>query len=96
MALFVAEHRHAADRCPAKNPQFAPMLLGLVSNENAQKQGITIHGDAVANGAHHLYLIVDGPNEAAVRQYFAPFSMAGTLDVVPASHCEAVVGRGGC
>jgi len=96
MPLFVAEHEHPADRCPAGNPQMAPFLLQILSNENAQKHGIKIHADAVARGKHHLYVIVDGPSEEAVRTYLEPFGQAGTLKVLPSSHCEEVVARGEC
>jgi hypothetical protein len=96
MALFVAEHRHAADRCPAGNPQMAPFLLQILSSENAAKAGLKLHGDAVARGQHHLFVIIEGPNEAAVRQYLGPFAQAGSLDLIPASSCEDVVSRGTC
>ena len=96
MPLFVAEHEHPADRCPAGNPQMAPFLLQILSNENARKQGLTIRADAVASGRHHLYVVLEGPSESAVRQYLAPFGQAGTLTVLPASHCEEVVARGKC
>ncbi|MGA9839171.1 MAG: DUF3303 family protein [Thermoplasmata archaeon] len=94
MALFVAEHRHAADHCPAGNPEMAPFLLQLLSDEHASKAGLTLRGDAVVRGQHHLYVIVEGPTEGAVRDYLAPFAQAGSLDVVPASSCEDVVRRG--
>ncbi len=96
MPLFVAEHRHPADRCPAGNPQMAPFLLQILSPANAKKAGLTLVGDAVARGQHHLYVIVEGPSEAAVRQYLGAFAQAGSLDVVPASTCEEVVSRGAC
>lgn len=96
MTLFVTEHTHPGERCPANNPQMAAGLLQIVNASNAKRHGITIHGDAVADGQHHLYLIVDAPAEAAVREYFAPFGQLGTLRVTPASHCEQVVGRGHC
>lgn len=96
MALFVAEHRHPAEHCPAENPQMAPMLLQLLSPPAAAQHGVKIHGEAVANGRHHLYLIVDAADEATVRTYLAPFAQAGSLEVVGASTCETVVGRGHC
>lgn len=96
MALFVAEHEHPGDRCPANDPQMAAGLLQIVNAANAKREGITIHGDAVATGKHHLYLIVDAPSEGAVRKYFAAFGQLGTLTVTPASHCEQVVQRGHC
>ena len=94
MPLYVTEHTHPAERCPAGNPQMAAGLLALI--RNADKAGIKIHGDAVTEHQHHLYVIADAPSEAAVRQYFAPFGQMGTLTVTPASHCEQVVARGAC
>ncbi|MGA7861302.1 MAG: DUF3303 family protein [Thermoplasmata archaeon] len=96
MSLFVTEHTHPAETCPAKTPQMAAALLQIVNPSNAAKAGIKIHGDAVANGSHHLFLIVDATDENLVRQYFAPFGQLGTLKVTPASHCEEVVSRGHC
>jgi len=96
MAVYLAEHTHPAERCPAKNPPMAQGLLGIVSPDNARRNGITIHGEAVANGKHHLYLIVEGPSEEAVLAYFAPFRGAGSLTVSAASSCEEVVHRGAC
>ncbi len=94
MPLFVAEHTHPADRCPAKDPRMAGGLLALISN--AGKAGIKIHGDAVTNQQHHLYIIADADSADVVRSYFAPFGQMGTLTVAPASHCEEVVARGAC
>ncbi len=96
MPLFVAEHRHPPDRCPAADPKTAPFLLQILSHENARKAGLVIHGDAVERGKHHLYVIIEGPSELAVRQYLAPFGQAGSLDLVEASSCEDVVQRGAC
>lgn len=96
MPLFVVEHTHTAAGCPAQNPQVAPALLQIVAPANAAKAGLTLHGDAVADGGHHLFLILDGPNQDVVRAYFAPFGQLGTLRVTPASHCEQVVARGSC
>lgn len=96
MPLFVVEHRHPADRCPAGNPQMAPYLLKILSNENAKQAGLNLVGDAVARGQHHLYVLIEGPDEGAVRQYLGAFGQAGSLDVIPASSCEDVVARGAC
>ena len=96
MPLFVVEHTHPANACPAHNPQIAPALLQIVSPTNAAKAGLTIRGDAVANGGHHLYVLLEGPNPESVQKYFAPFGQLGTLQVTPASHCEQVVARGSC
>lgn len=96
MALYVAVHKHPADRCPAKDPKMGQMLLQHLSAPNAKKNKVTIHGEAVAKGAHQLYLIAEAPDEATLRSYLAPFAMAGSVDVIPASACEEVVAAGGC
>lgn len=96
MALFVVRHQHPADRCPASDPRMAPMLLQILSAENAAQHGVTIQGEAVVDGAHTLYLIVDAPSADAVQGLMAPFGQVGSVEVLPASACEVVVARGGC
>lgn len=96
MALFVARHQHAADRCPAGDPRMGPMLLTHLSPESASGQGVTIKAEAVVNDAHTLYLIVDADSSERVDRFMTPFAQVGTVEVLPASSCEAVVGRGGC
>jgi hypothetical protein len=96
MSLFVVQHRHEAARCPARDPNMAPMLLRHLAPANAGTYGITIHGEAVVNGAHTLYLIVDGPDRERVSRFMQPFAQAGTVEILPASPCETVVQRGGC
>jgi hypothetical protein len=96
MSLFVVQHHHAPERCPAQNSEMAPMLLKHLSPENTKQYGISIHGEAVVNNAHTLYLIVDAADQERVQQFMQPFAQAGSVEVLPASHCEAVVGRGTC
>ena len=47
MSLFVAQHQHAPERCPAANPQMGHMLLAHLSADNAASHGITIQAEAV-------------------------------------------------
>jgi uncharacterized protein DUF3303 len=96
MSLFVVEHRHDPDRCPAQNPQMAPMLLRHLSEDNAKAQGVAIHGEAVVDNAHQLVLILDAPDKETVDRFMQPFAQAGSVEILPASPCEAVVGRGSC
>jgi hypothetical protein len=74
----------------------APMLLAHLAPANAQRFGLTIQGEAVVDGAHTLYLIVDAPDQERVAQFMQPFTQAGAVEVLPASHCETVVERGDC
>ncbi len=96
MSLFVVQHRHDAERCPARDPQMAPMLLKHLSPANAKSYGLTIHAEAVINNAHTLYMIVDGRDRDSVQRFMQPFAQAGTVEILPASTCEDVVTRGGC
>jgi hypothetical protein len=96
MPLFVVEHQHPAETCPAGDPQIAPMLLQHLSKANASQYGVEIHGEGVVNGAHRLFLILAAEDKDRVREFMAPFAMAGTVEVLEASPCEAVVARAAC
>lgn len=96
MSLFVVEHRHDAANCPAQDPQMGQMLLRHLSAENAKSQGIAIQGEAVVDKAHQLVLILDAPDRQTVNRFMQPFSQAGSVEILPASACETVVGRGSC
>lgn len=96
MSLFVVKHHHEADRCPARDPRMASMLLTHLSPSNAAGYSLKIHGEAVVDDAHTVYLILDGPNRESVNRFMQPFALAGTVEIFPASSCEAVVARGDC
>jgi len=96
MSLFVVKHQHAAETCPAGDPQMGPMLAQHVSAGNAEKYGLAIRGEAVIDGAHTLYLIVEAPEQAKLDEFMAPFSQMGSVEVLPASLCEQVVARAAC
>jgi hypothetical protein len=96
MSLFVVQHKHAAETCPAGHPAMGPALVKHVSPQNAQQFGITMRGDAVIDGQHTFYLILEAENEDKVRQFMTPFYQAGSVEIMPASSCELVVERGKC
>jgi hypothetical protein len=96
MSLFLVKHQHTAETCPAGHPQMGPMLLQHLSAPNASKFGVNVHSEAVVDGAHTFYLIVDADDPARVNEFMAPFEQAGTVEVLPASPCEAVVARAAC
>jgi hypothetical protein len=96
MSLFVVRHEHAAETCPAGDPQMAPMLAKHVSAPNVEQHGMKLHGEAVIDGGHTLYLIVDSPDKDRVDAFMQPFAQMGSVDVMPASSCEAVVERAAC
>jgi hypothetical protein len=55
-----------------------------------------VHAEAVADDKHTLYLIAEAADEEHLRRYLVPFAQAGSVEVLPASRCEAVIDRGGC
>lgn len=96
MPLYVVRHHHEADRCPARDPAMGAMLLDHLSKGNAQQHGVTIQSEAVVDGAHTLYLIVEAEGTAMVNAFMEPFAAAGEVEIMQASACEVVVARGGC
>ena len=96
MSLFQVRHTHAAETCPARDPEMGAMLLSHISPQNAIKFGVHIQADAVLDGQHTFILIVDADDKAKIEQFMQPFSQAGPVEIIPASHCETVVERQGC
>jgi hypothetical protein len=96
MSLYFVRHQHSAETCPAKNPEMGQMLVQHVSKRNARKFGVDLLGDAVLDGQHTFVLILEAEDKEYVEQFMQPFAMAGSVEIVPASTCEAVVERQGC
>lgn len=73
-----------------------PMLLAHMQPASAGKYGVQIHGEAVVDGQHTLYLIVEAEDRDKIEAFVQPFRQAGTVEIWPASSCERIVERGGC
>jgi uncharacterized protein with GYD domain len=71
-------------------------LLEHLTTRNARKFGIDLLADAVLDGQHTLVLIAEAEDPAYLNDFMAPFAQAGSVEIVPASTCEAVVARQGC
>ena len=85
-----------ADGCPAQDPFMGASLLNHLSRPNVRKFGLQIQGEAVVQGEHTMYLIVEAVDERRLREFMQPFQMAGSLDIYPASTCVRAVASGGC
>ena len=96
MSLFIVRHQHPADGCPAQDPFLGASLLNHMSRPNVRKFGLQIQGEAVVQGEHTMYLIVEAADENRLREFMQPFQMAGSLDIYPASTCVRAVASGGC
>jgi DMSO/TMAO reductase YedYZ molybdopterin-dependent catalytic subunit len=96
MALFIIRHQHDAERCPARDPYSGAALLNHLTRANARQQGVQIQGEAIVQGEHALYLIIESIDEDRVRSFLQPFEAAGGVDIYPASTCARAVSSGGC
>ena len=96
MPLFIVRHQHPADGCPAQDPFLGASLLNHLSRPNVRKFGLQIQGEAVVQGEHTMYMIVEAADESRLREFMQPFQQAGTLDIYPASTCVRTVASGGC
>ena len=96
MSLYFVRHQHTAETCPAKNPEMGEMLIKHIDRKNARKFGVDIVGDAVLDGQHTFVLILEAEDKEYIDNFMQPFAMAGSVEVFPASTCEAVVERQGC
>jgi len=96
MSLYFVRHQHNSETCPAKDPVMGAMLLSHLSPSNARKFGLNIQGDAVLDNQHTFVLILEAEDKSQVDQFMQPFSMAGPVEIWPASLCETVVERAGC
>ena len=96
MKRYVVRHQHPADRCPARQPEMAAMLLAHLRPERARTFGVEIEAEGVIDGQHTLYLIVRAEDRTRLEEYLQPFAQAGTVDIWTASSCEEVVQRQSC
>ena len=96
MSLYFVRHQHTPETCPAKNPAMGQVLLQHLSKANAKKFGVDLIGDAVLDSQHTLVLIAESEDKEYLQNYMQPFTQAGSVEIMPASTCEAVVERQGC
>jgi hypothetical protein len=96
MPLYFVRHQHAPENCPAKDTAMAQGLLQHLDRANARKQGVELHAEAVLDSQHTLVLIAESEDVSFLQDYMAPFRQAGSVEIVAASTCEAVVERHGC
>ena len=95
IALFVAQHRHPPERCPA-SPGSGPLLLSSVSAATAARYGVTIEAEALVAREHLLLLVVQAASQDAVERFLAFLPGPDCLRVLPACSAEEAVQRGGC
>jgi hypothetical protein len=87
MTLYFVRHHHDAGTCPARDPEMGKVLVEHVTRENARKFGVDLLADAV---------IAEAEDPEYVENFMQPFRQAGSVEILEASTCEAVVERHGC
>ncbi|WP_077966148.1 molybdopterin-dependent oxidoreductase [Ensifer adhaerens] len=95
MPLFIVNHQHSAETCPAGDPARGVMLLNHLSLSSAARHGVLIKGEAVAQGSNSLFLIVEAADEAVLQAFLAPLRQIGNVEVTAAMTCAAMVSSGG-
>jgi len=75
MGLFLAVHSHSREDCPAGKPETMKAMAQLISEDNARRAGVRIHG-AYMNcptpstpGTHIAYFIVEASSADTVSSY---------------------------
>ena len=96
MSLFVVTHRHDPERRPAGDPNRGQYPLDRLSEECTISFGLTTHAEAIADGLHTLHMILEASDREQVEKFMAPFAQSGSVSVLPATRCEAIVQRGRC
>jgi uncharacterized protein with GYD domain len=96
MSLYFVRHTHAAETCPAKDPEMGQRLVQHVTRTNAKKFGVDLLSDAVLDGKHTFVMILEAEHQTSIKKFMSPFAMAGSIEIIPASTCETVVDRQGC
>src|SRR3984893_15235929 len=96
MAVFIVRHQHPHERAPPQNKYMGATLLNHVNHPKISRHDLEMLGEAIVQGEHTLYVIVQADDESRVREFMRPFQMAGSLDIYPASTCARVVASGGC
>ena len=95
MPLFVAQHRHPPEHCPA-SAEMGSLLLSRVSAAAAARYGVTIEAEALIDGEHCLLLVVEAATRGAVERFLAFLPWPDGLQVRPACSAEEAVERGSC
>jgi hypothetical protein len=95
IALFVAQHHHSPEDCPARHGRGAG-LLSHVSASTAARYGVTIYAEALIAGQHVLLLVVEAASHESVARFLASLPSPGDVQIRSACSAEEAVERGGC
>ena len=90
MALFLIQHSHTAETCPTKSPEMVRALRDHVTDENAERLGVTLLADWVYEPEHTVVLVVETDAQQKAEDFSAPFKQMGTVSVRAGETCAQV------
>jgi hypothetical protein len=89
VALFIVRHEHEPDRCPATDPYQGAALLNQLSRQHVRRHGVEIKGEAVVQGEHTLYLIMESTDQRYVQTLLQPSPRPAAVDHTKSAGHEA-------
>jgi hypothetical protein len=93
--LFVAQHQHSEERCPAAGAS-GTWFRSHLSAANAARHGVAIQAEAIIVGEHRLILTVEAARRESVEAFMASFAQLGPTQVLEAATAEDAVARRQC
>ncbi|HUI05744.1 MAG TPA: DUF3303 family protein [Verrucomicrobiae bacterium] len=90
MGLYLVEHTHTAEKCPAKDPQMVRKLASHITPANAQNYGVKILADWVNDIEHRAVLVLETDSEDKAAKFARPFLKFGELKVSLGITCAEV------
>ena len=92
MGLFIVEHAHTDDTCPANSMEGVKIMGDLVlGKEHAERTGTKLLDDYHVRGQHRLLLLVEAGSRQNAEDYAKPFKTVGSTQVLELDHCTAVM-----
>ncbi len=87
MGLYLVEHKHTAETCPAKNPDMVRALAGHMTDANAAKFGVKILADWVNEPEHTVILVLEAASPENAAKFALPFLNVGSITIRAGSTC---------
>ena len=92
MGLFIVEHAHTDETCPANGMEGVKMMGDLVlGKQHAERTGTKLLDDYHVRGQHRLLLLVEAGSRQNVEDYARPFQIVGNTQVLELDRCATVM-----
>ena len=88
MPLYLVQHSHTAETCPAKNPEMVRQLSSHMTQANADKYGVKILADFVYEPEHTVTLVLEANSPDKATNFALPFLNVGSLTIRAGVTCD--------